>query len=257
MDLINIKNIIEVALLSAGKPLSMDDLNNILEDGQVSDKSELKKIIDELKIEYDAKGLEIKEVATGFRIQLKSDMTKYLSKLWEIKSPRYSRALFETLALIAYRQPITRGEIEEVRGVSMSTNIIRTLAERNWIRVVGHRDVPGRPEMFATTKEFLDYFGLKKLDQLPPLKDLSDWESLRIQLDLPEVDEIIFSDEPPDSIEIKYKTENLDEEIDPQEIGHAEIIADSNMEDIIPSQAQDEQSNVESLITNPEDKDTR
>ena len=256
MDLINIKNIIEVALLSAGKPLSMDDLNNILEDGQVSDKSELKKIIDELKIEYDAKGLEIKEVATGFRIQLKSDMTKYLSKLWEIKSPRYSRALFETLALIAYRQPITRGEIEEVRGVSMSTNIIRTLAERNWIRVVGHRDVPGRPEMFATTKEFLDYFGLKKLDQLPPLKDLSDWESLRIQLDLPEVDEIIFSDEPPDSIEIKYKTENLDEEIDPQEIGHAELIADSNMEDIIPSQAQDEQSNVESLITNPEDKDT-
>ena len=257
MDLINIKNIIEVALLSAGKPLSMDDLNNILEDGQVSDKSELKKIIDELKIEYDAKGLEIKEVATGFRIQLKSDMTKYLSKLWEIKSPRYSRALFETLALIAYRQPITRGEIEEVRGVSMSTNIIRTLAERNWIRVVGHRDVPGRPEMFATTKEFLDYFGLKKLDQLPPLKDLSDWESLRVQLDLPEVDEMIFSDEPPDSIEIKYKTENLDEEIDPQEIGHAELIADSNMEDIIPSQAQDEQSNVESLIINPEDKDTR
>ena len=257
MDLINIKNIIEVALLSAGKPLSVDDLNNILEDEQVSGKSELKKIIDELKIEYDAKGLEIKEVATGFRIQLKSDMTKYLSKLWEIKSPRYSRALFETLALIAYRQPITRGEIEEVRGVSMSTNIIRTLAERNWIRVVGHRDVPGRPEMFATTKEFLDYFGLKKLDQLPPLKDLSDWESLRIQLDLPEVDEIIFSDEPPDSIEIKYKTENLDEEIDPQEIGHAELIADSNMEDIIPSQAQDEQSNVESLIINPEDKDTR
>ena len=257
MDLINIKNIIEVALLSAGKPLSMDDLNNILEDERISGKSELKKIIDELKIEYDAKGLEIKEVATGFRIQLKSDMTKYLSKLWEIKSPRYSRALFETLALIAYRQPITRGEIEEVRGVSVSTNIIRTLAERNWIRVVGHRDVPGRPEMFATTKEFLDYFGLKKLDQLPPLKDFSDWESLRIQLDLPEVDEIIFSDEPPDSIEIKYKTENLDEEIDPQEIGHAELIADSNMEGIIPSQAQDEQSNVESLITNPEDKDTR
>ena len=128
MDLINIKNIIEVALLSAGKPLSMDDLNNILEDEQISGKSELKKIIDELKIEYDAKGLEIKEVATGFRIQLKSDMTKYLSKLWEIKSPRYSRALFETLALIAYRQPITRGEIEEVRGVSVSTNIIRTLA---------------------------------------------------------------------------------------------------------------------------------
>ena len=257
MDLKKIKNIIEVALLSAGKPLSIDDLNNILEGEQVSDKSELLKIVDELKIEYDVKGLEIKEVATGFRIQLKSDMTKYLAKLWEVKSPRYSRALFETLALIAYRQPITRGEIEEVRGVSMSTNIIRTLAERKWIRVVGHRDVPGRPEMFATTKEFLDYFGLKKLDQLPPLKDLSDWESLRVQLDLPEVNETIFSDEPPDPIEVNYEIENLDEEIDPQEMTHAELIADSNMESIVPSQGKDDQSNVESLISNPEDKDTK
>ncbi len=116
-------------------------------------------------------------------------MADRLEKLWEERSPRYSRALFETLALIAYRQPMTRGEIEEIRGVSVSTNIVRSLLEREWIRVVGHRDVPGRPAMFGTTKLFLDYFGLKKLDDLPPLADLSDWESLRVQLNLPAVDE--------------------------------------------------------------------
>lgn len=116
-------------------------------------------------------------------------MADRLQKLWEDRPPRYSRALFETLSLIAYRQPMTRGEIEEIRGVSVSTNIVRSLLEREWIRVVGHRDVPGRPAMFGTTKLFLDYFGLKKLDDLPPLADLSDWESLRVQLNLPAVDE--------------------------------------------------------------------
>lgn len=115
-------------------------------------------------------------------------MADRLQKLWEERPPRYSRALFETLALIAYRQPITRGDIEEVRGVSVSSNIIRQLLERDWVRVVGHRDVPGRPAMFGTTRTFLDYFGLKKLDDLPPLADLTDWESLRVQLDLPEVE---------------------------------------------------------------------
>ena len=123
-------------------------------------------------------------------------MADQLQKLWEERPPRYSRALFETLALIAYRQPITRGEIEEVRGVSVSSNIVRTLIERDWVRVVGHRDVPGRPEMFGTTKQFLDYFGLKKLEDLPPLADLSDWESLRVQLNLPEVEEG-HDDQPP------------------------------------------------------------
>jgi segregation and condensation protein B len=124
-------------------------------------------------------------------------MADRLQKLWEERPPRYSRALFETLALVAYRQPITRGEIEEIRGVSVSSNIVRTLLERDWVRVVGHRDVPGRPEMFATTKLFLDYFGLKKLDDLPPLADLSDWESLRVQLNLPAVEEDTSSDERP------------------------------------------------------------
>jgi segregation and condensation protein B len=123
-------------------------------------------------------------------------MADQLHKLWEERPPRYSRALFETLALIAYRQPITRGEIEEVRGVSVSSNIVRSLLERDWVRVVGHRDVPGRPEMFGTTRLFLDYFGLKKLDDLPPLADLSDWESLRVQLNLPEVEEDTSDEQP-------------------------------------------------------------
>src|SRR5690606_26011029 len=145
------------------------------------------------------RGLEIVEVASGHRIQVKASMADRLQKLWEERPPRYSRALFETLALIAYRQPMTRGEIEEIRGVSVSPNIIRSLLERDWIRVVGHRDVPGRPAMFGTTKTFLDYFGLKKLDDLPPLADLSDWESLRVQLNLPEVSD---DEVPPETAEI-------------------------------------------------------
>jgi segregation and condensation protein B len=122
-------------------------------------------------------------------MQVKSTMADRLHKLWEDRPPRYSRALFETLALIAYRQPITRGDIEEIRGVTVSSNIVRQLLEREWIRVVGHRDVPGRPAMFGTTRAFLDYFSLRKLDDLPPLADLSDWESLRVQLNLPDVED--------------------------------------------------------------------
>jgi segregation and condensation protein B len=128
-------------------------------------------------------------------MQVKSSMADRLSKLWEERPPRYSRALFETLALIAYRQPITRGEIEEVRGVPVNSNITRQLLERDWVRVVGHRDIPGRPAMFGTTKGFLDYFSLKKLDDLPPLADLADWESLRVQLNLPEVEGTDGSDD--------------------------------------------------------------
>jgi segregation and condensation protein B len=140
-----------------------------------------------------------------------------LQKLWEERPPRYSRALFETLALIAYRQPITRGEIEEVRGVSVTSNIVRTLIERDWVRVVGHRDVPGRPEIFGTTKGFLDYFGLKKLEELPPLADLSDWESLRVQLDLPEVVEDT-ADEAPNIPELPVMRTDDEEESDDESV---------------------------------------
>lgn len=189
MDQTEIKHFIEAALLAAGRPLSVDQLQGLFDGRSAPSKPDIRAAIATLAEEYEGRGIAIGEVASGFRIQVTSGMAERLQKLWEERPPRYSRALFETLALIAYRQPITRGEIEEVRGVSVSPNIVRTLLERDWVRVVGHRDVPGRPEMFGTTRNFLDYFGLKKLEDLPPLADLSDWESLRVQLNLPEVEE--------------------------------------------------------------------
>ena len=142
--------------------------------GDGPDRVALKRALDALSSEYQGRGIELKEVATGYRVQVKGTMTDWLQPLWEERAPRYTRALLETLALVAYRQPITRAEIEEVRGVVVSTNIVRTLLERNWIRVVGHRDVPGKPAMFGTTKEFLEYFGLKKLEELPTLAEIKD-----------------------------------------------------------------------------------
>ncbi len=189
MDDNEIRHFIEAALLAAGHPLTVEQLQNLFDGTEIPDKSQIREAIGKLVEEYEGRGIAIAEVASGFRIQVAAEMADKLHKLWEQRSPRYSRALFETLALIAYRQPVTRGEIEEVRGVSVSTNIIRSLLEREWIRVVGHRDVPGRPALFGTTKIFLDYFGLKKLEDLPPLADVSDWESLRVQLNLPAVDE--------------------------------------------------------------------
>lgn len=196
MDAVEIKYFIEAALLAAGRPLSVDHLQGLFDGRVTPEKSEIRDAIAALGVDYEPRGIVISEVASGFRLQITSLMADRLQKLWEERPPRYSRAMFETLALIAYRQPITRGEIEEVRGVSVSSNIMRTLIERDWARVVGHRDVPGRPEMFATTKGFLDYFGLKRLDDLPPLADLSDWESLRVQLNLPAVEEDTSDDMP-------------------------------------------------------------
>jgi segregation and condensation protein B len=189
MDDQQIKYFVEAALLAAGRPLSVDQLQKLFDDDTAPEKSQIRQAISSLIDDYEERGITINAVASGFRVQVSGDMVERLQKLWEERPPRYSRALFETLALIAYRQPMTRGEIEEIRGVSVSSNIIRSLQERDWIRIVGHRDVPGRPEMFGTTRQFLDYFGLKKLDDLPPLADLADWESLRVQLNLPAVEE--------------------------------------------------------------------
>ena len=189
MDATEVKYFIEAALLAAGRPLNIDQLQGLFDGRMAPEKALIRQAIAALNEDYEPRGIVISEVASGFRMQIKAPMADRLQKLWEERPPRYSRALFETLALIAYRQPITRGEIEEIRGVSVSSNIVRQLLERDWVRVVGHRDVPGRPAMFGTTKVFLDYFGLKKLDDLPPLADLSDWESLRVQLDLPEVED--------------------------------------------------------------------
>ncbi len=179
-----LKNIIEAALLAAGRPLSLKQLEGLFSDLDCPSRDEFRAALAQLEEDYAPRGLELKEVASGYRIQATSAMQPWLARLSEERPPKYSRALLETLALIAYRQPITRGEIEDIRGVSVSTSIIKTLEERNWARVVGHRDVPGRPAMYATTREFLDYFNLKGLGELPTLAELRDIDSINAELDL-------------------------------------------------------------------------
>jgi len=173
MDQTATKHILEAALLAANASLSFDKLVEVFTARGVDvERSELREALKALAEDYSGREIELKETASGFRIQVRASAREWLQPLFEERAPRYTRALLETLALIAYRQPITRAEIEEVRGVAVSSNIIRTLLERSWIRIVGHREVPGRPEMLGTTREFLDYFGLKRLDDLPPLADL-------------------------------------------------------------------------------------
>ena len=183
-ETVKLRNIIEAALLAAGRPLSVDELLALFGDEDRPERAEFKKALDLLKAEFEGRGIELREVSSGYRIQVRQEFAPWISRLWEERPARYSRALLETLALIAYRQPITRGEIEEVRGVSVSTHIMRTLQDRGWIRIVGKRDVPGHPEMFGTTREFLDYFSLKSLDELPTLAQLRDIESINAELDL-------------------------------------------------------------------------
>ena len=186
MDSKQLKYVIEAALLAAGAPLSLEKIQALFAADDAPARQDLRASLMDLQADYADRGIEVIEVASGFRVQIKVSMAHQLEKLWEERPPRYSRALLETLSIIAYRQPVTRGEIEDIRGVAVSTNIVRTLLERNWIKVVGHRDVPGKPAMFGTTKEFLDYFGLKKLDDLPPLSELKDIDNLNVQLDLPD-----------------------------------------------------------------------
>jgi len=236
MDDKEIKIFIESALLAAGRPLNVSQLQDLFDGRSVPEKSQIRQAISSLLDDYDDRGITIKEVASGYRLQITDGMSDRLQKLWEDRPPRYSRALFETLALIAYRQPMTRGEIEEVRGVSVSTNIIRSLMEREWVRVVGHRDVPGRPAMFGTTKSFLDYFGLKKLDDLPPLADLTDWESLRVQLNLPAVDEDELEEfAPPEASELPVLypvDEEEGEDVSDDEVADALAVIERGIPDI-------------------------
>jgi segregation and condensation protein B len=164
-----IKGIIEAAIFVANRPLSIDDLKStVLADVAINSKA-IRNLLFEIQDDYHARAIELKEVASGFRFQAKAEFSQPLSYLWQEKAPRYSRAMLETLALIAYKQPITRGEIEDVRGVSVSSHIIKTLLEREWIKIIGHKEVPGRPALLATTKQFLDYFSLTSLAQLPEL----------------------------------------------------------------------------------------
>lgn len=184
MDPLKLKYIVEAALLAAGRPLTAEQVQVLFPEAEQPDKADIRNAVEALQSDYAERGLRIIEVASGWRVQVREEMSPWLSRLWTDRPARYSRALLETLALIAYRQPITRGEIEDIRGVSVSSNIMRTLTERGWIRIVGHRDVPGRPGMYATTREFLDYFGLKKLEDLPPLAEIRDLDSINVELDL-------------------------------------------------------------------------
>ena len=178
-----LKNIIEAILLASYEPLSADKLHRIITSKVNTSKSDILSAIDDLKTDYENKDIEITKVASGFRIQAKSEIGDYLNIMFAERTPRYSRALLETLSIIAYRQPVTRGDIEAIRGVSVSTSIMRTLTERNWVRIIGYRNVPGKPAMFATTPEFLDYFSLQRLDQLPDLPEKKEPLDLDLELD--------------------------------------------------------------------------
>jgi segregation and condensation protein B len=184
MDTQKLKNIVEAALLAAGRPLNLEQIQALFGETERPERADVRAAIDALEADYQGRGIRVLEVASGWRIQVREEMAGWLSRLWQDRPARYSRALLETLALIAYRQPITRGEIEDIRGVSVSSNIMRTLTERGWVRIVGHRDVPGRPAMYATTRDFLDYFGLKRLEDLPPLSEIRDLDSINVELDL-------------------------------------------------------------------------
>ena len=178
-----LKRILEAALLAYGQPLGVEQMREMFEESERPSASDVRRALAELARDCEGRPVELVEVATGWRLQVRSAYSARVSRLWQERPTRYSRALLETLALIAYRQPITRGEIEDVRGVTVNPNIVRTLTERGWIRVVGHREVPGHPELLGTTREFLDYFSLRSLDDLPSLAALKDMESVGIQLE--------------------------------------------------------------------------
>ena len=186
METGQLKGIIEAALLAYGQPLGIEQLRGLFEEFERPDAQQVRKALAALADDCEGRPMELVEVASGFRLQVRKEFAARLSRLWQERPARYSRALLETLALIAYRQPITRGEIEDVRGVTVNPNIIRTLSERGWVRVVGHREVPGHPELLGTTRDFLDYFGLRSLDELPSLAALRDMDDVGIQLEFDE-----------------------------------------------------------------------
>ena len=237
MEKEQLKTILEAVLMAASSPLSEDALMTIFEENQRPEREELVAALQELISDCESRSYELKQVSSGYRFQVKKTYAEFVSRLWEDKPTRYSRALLETLALIAYRQPITRGEIEAVRGVSVSSQIIKTLDERNWIKVVGHRDVPGKPALYATTKEFLDYFNLQSLDDLPSLQEIRDIDAINAELDLRMPDE----DVPPSEQEAAAELETSEQ----AEQTPAEQEEPSADEDMVISMAQADEDETE------------
>lgn len=186
MSDISLKHIVEGALIAAGRPLSEDDLMLLFGENERPSRDDVREAISDLQQNLSGRGIELVKVASGYRIQVKAQLHPWVGKLWEEKPGKYSRAFLETLAIVAYRQPITRAEIEEIRGVSVSSHIMRLMQDRGWVRLVGYRDVPGRPGMYGTTRQFLDYFNLERLDDLPSLMEIKDFAGINEELDLEE-----------------------------------------------------------------------
>ncbi|MFQ3322268.1 MAG: segregation and condensation protein B [Pseudomonadales bacterium] len=225
-----LKRILEGALLAAGKPMTVIQLESLFEeDGVRPARDEIKAALDDITNDIKGRGFELMQVASGYRFQVCDDLAPWIGRLWEEKPQKYSRALLETLALIAYRQPITRGDIEEIRGVAVSSNIIRTLMDRDWVRVVGHREVPGRPAMYASTKIFLDYFNLKSLDQLPPLAEIQDLDNLTAELGLEVIEDVAepVSEDTGKFISQLVQSANDDAGLD-EIIEEAEVVAEND-----------------------------
>lgn len=211
MNHAELKKIVEAALLALNEPLSVTELMSMFEnDPDKPNRQAIRKALHELREDYTERGVELKEVASGFRFQVRSELADWVNRLYEERPQRYSQALLETLAIIAYRQPVTRGEIEDIRGVSLSTGIVRTLFEREWIKVVGHRDAPGHPELLATTNRFLDYFNLKELAELPLLGEIKDLDQVEPDL-FQEMDQVQEG-------EILPAPETADEENSPEDV---------------------------------------
>lgn len=244
-----IKNILEAALLAADHPLSIDHCMKLFEgDMQVPERSVIKTCIEELQTDCQERGVELVKVASGFRYQTRVEIQTWVARLHAEKTPRYSRALMETLALVVYKQPITRAEIEDVRGVSVSSNIMKVLQEREWIKIVGHKEVPGRPAMFATTKKFLDYFNLQSLNELPTLADIKEFHQIAPELD--------FGQElPQDASDESQSSENTDAERQTDSDQHhshnqsdesqtAQVMAEDSVDDHAQTHSQDSREDV-------------
>ncbi len=219
----SLKNMVEAVLLAVGKPMTEEQLLNLFSEEEKPSLEVLRDILRALAADCENRGIELIQVASGYRFQVKPQFSPWVSKLWEEKTHRYSRALLETLALIAYRQPITRGEIEDIRGVAVSTSILKTLQEdREWIRMVGHKEVPGRPALYATTKGFLDYFGLKDLQSLPSLPEIMNLDVVKMQEEFPNIPEengvspiaAIEEFDPTETIDVVDEIEDLEQTVE-------------------------------------------
>ncbi len=233
-----LQHLLEAAMMAYGKPMSIEKLESLFEEDKRPSKQEIREALSAIGEACVSRGVELKAVASCFRFLAKQEFAEWISRLWEEKPPRYSRALLETLALIAYRQPITRSEIEDVRGVSVSSHIVKTLLEREWIRVVGHRDVPGRPALYATTKEFLDYFNLKSLEELPTLSEIRDLDQINAELDLGDEGEPAKSSNEGESNESAATEAVVDTQSDSEESSEQHTEEESENAEVTPEEGE-------------------